>query len=183
MGDFKDIPKEKIADVRTMLESVSLPPQKEPPAAERSWNQPYLSIPSSDRVLVAEKVYRTLGRPDGFWAHFYRVLGSHLQADNKAAEAAEARRKALVIVEGWLPKAENANRRKELLYICGAMHHFLKEDEQAMKMFNEAKTLTYNDPDLKKENNEGYDGYLSQLIKEYIEMLQKGDGPRNKTDH
>src|SRR5262245_3932363 len=120
-----------------------------------------MTIPSSDRLLVAEKVYRTLGEPDTFWAHFYRVLGYHLQAANKPAEAAEARRKSLAIVEGWLSKPENAGERKELLYICGAMHHFLKEDEQAMKLFNEAATLTYNNPSLKAENNEGYNGYLS----------------------
>ncbi|HEX7295128.1 MAG TPA: hypothetical protein VF251_05200 [Pyrinomonadaceae bacterium] len=182
MGDFKEIPKDKISAVSEMLKTVSLPEQKEVPAKEREWNQPYMTIPSSDRLLVAEKVYRTLGRPDAFWAHFYRVLGYHMQADKKPTEAAEARRKALAILEGWLSKPENAGTRKELLYVCGAMHHFLKEDVEAMKLFTEATTLTYKDPGIKAEDNEGYNGYLSNLIKEYIEMLKKGEGPRDKKD-
>jgi hypothetical protein len=182
MGDFEDVPKEKIAQLQEMLKGVTLPPQKEIPKEQRDWNQPYMTIPSSDRLLVAEKVYRTLGRSDDYWANFYRVLGYHLEADNKPTEAAEARRKALAIVEGWLAKGENSGRRKEFLYVSGAMHHFLKEDEQAMKLFKEAKTVTYNDPSEKKENNEGYNGYLSQLIDEYIQMLEKGEGPRNKKD-
>ena len=182
MGDFKDVPKEKIAELQQMLKSVTLPPQKEIPKDQREWNQPYMTIPSSDRLLAAEKVYRTLGRTDDYWAHFYRVLAYHLERDNKPTEAAGARRKALTIIESWLAKTDKSGRRKEFLYVSGAMHHFLKEDEQAMKLLKEAKTVTYNDPSLKKENNEGYDGYLSKLIDEYIQMLEKGEGPRNKKD-
>lgn len=180
MGDFKDVPKEKIPDLQKMLQSVSLPAQKEVPAGEKGWNQPYMTITSSDRLLVAEKVYRTLGREETFWAHFYRVLAWHLDHDSKTDEAAEARKKALAILEGWLPKEENAGVRKELLYVCGAMRHFLKQDPEALKLFNEAQKVTYNDPKLDKEKNEGYDGYLSALIKEYIQKIEKGEGPRDK---
>ena len=183
MGDFKDVPKEKIAELRQMLEGVSLPAQKEVPAAESSWRQPYMTIPSSARLVVAEKVYKTIGRNDAFWAHFYRVMASHFASDKKPAEADESRRRALKIVEELLAKDPSSGRRKESLYIAAAMHHFLKEDAEALKLFNEAQKLTYADPSIEKDKNEGYDGYLSSLIKEYIEMLGKGEGPRDKPDN
>jgi len=41
--------------------------------------------------------------------------------------------------------------------------------------------LKYSNPELKEENNKGYDEYLSTLIKDYLEMLKKGKGPRDGT--
>jgi hypothetical protein len=185
MDDFEKVPKDKVADLLKVLESVTLPPQKTLSEKETLERPPYLALPLSDRMVVAEKVYQTLGvTGDGFWAQFYRVMGSHLERDKKLKEAADARRKALKIVGSWLTDKSKEGQRKESLYICGAMRHFLDEDAEALKLFAEAEKLKYSNAELKSEQNENYDNYLSTLIKEYLEMLKKGAGPKKmKEDH
>lgn len=179
MGDFENVPKEKVSELLKVLESVTLPPQKTLSEKESLEHPPYLALPLSDRLVVAEKVYQTLGiTNDGFWAQFYRVIGSSFQTDKKLPQAAEARRKALKIAEAWVTDKSKEGQRKESLYICGAMRHFLEEDTEALKLFGEAEKLKYSSAELKPEQNDGYDKYLSDLIKEYIEMLKKGEGPR-----
>jgi hypothetical protein len=182
MEEFKTIPKDKIPALREVLKTVNLPPQKERSTEDSKVRPPYLEIPTSARLVVAEKVYRTLGRTDDeFWSHFYRVMGYHFDAEEKKAEADEARRKSLSLTERKLADKASDDVRKEQLYISGAMKHFLRDDASALRDFEAAKKLTYADRNNKPENNKGYDGYLSKLIDEYIEMLHKGAGPRNKS--
>lgn len=177
MGDFEDIPPNKIADLRKMLETTSLPAQPERGPQESMKNPPYLDVPTVLRVSVAEKVYKTLGKTDdAFWDHFYRVLAYHYDGDGKTAEAEAARRKSIAITEKLL-KAKSDGKRKELLYVLGAMRHFVGEDTAALKALEEAATLTYKDNAQPAEST-GYDQYLTQSIKEYVEMLKKGEGPR-----
>jgi hypothetical protein len=181
MGDFAGIPQDKIPAVREALKDVKLPPQKERPA-EPTWeNATYRELPVAARLVAAEKVYRALGQTgDEFWDHFYRVLGYHFDAEEKKAEADETRRKSLAIVARALADKGKEGVRKELLYISGAMKHYLRDDAGALGDFEAAKKLTYFDQNAKPENNTGFDGYLSKLIDEYIEMLRKGEGPRTK---
>jgi hypothetical protein len=182
LDDFEKIPAEKIAELREMLKTTSLPAQKERSEKEGMENPPYLEIPVSARLSVAEKVYRTLGKTDDeFWNHFYRVLGFHYDAEGKKAAALEARRKSISITEKLLADKQNEGRRKDLLYILGAMRHFTSDDQGAMKAFEEADKLEFSDKDLKPEQNKNYNEYLSNRIKEYIEMLKKGEGPRQKS--
>lgn len=182
MEDFEQIPPDKIADLRKMLAMTSLPPQPEREVKDRFDRPPYLDIPSVARVLVAEQVYKTLGKTnDEFWNHFYRVLAYHYDGHGKAAEAEQARRKSITITEKLLT-AKSDGKRKELLYILGAMRHFIGDDAAALKALDEAGTLTYKNSDLPAERNTGYDQYLSQAIKEYVEMLKKGEGPSGKKD-
>ena len=174
MEDFEQIPPDKIADLRKMLETTSLPAQIDrPPKADRLMSEPpYLEIPTALRVSVAEKVYRALGKTDDeFWNHFYRVLAYHYEGHGKTGEAEQARRKSIAITEKLLT-AKSAGTRKELLYILGAMRHFVSEDTAALKALEEAGTLTYNNNELPAERNTGYDQYLSQAIKEYVEIVK-----------
>ncbi len=179
MEDFRTVPKEKIEDLRQMLLSVNLPAQKER-SDKDSMHPPYLEIPTSDRLAVAEKVYQVLGiQSDQFWSHFYRVQGYHLERNGKQAEADKARQKALEFNEKILADAKDEGLRKELLYISAAMQHFLRDDAQALKTLEKARHLKHSDAKLNAEDNKGYDEYLSKLISEYIEMLKEGKGPRD----
>jgi hypothetical protein len=183
MEDFEKIPQDKIPALREALKNVSLPPQKERSTEASMDNPPYLELPTSARLVVAEKVYRTLGHTeDEFWSHFYRVMGYHFDADGKKAEADEARRKSLASTERMLADKASEGVRKERLYISGALKHYLRDDAGAQRDFEEAKKLAYVDKNVKPENNKGYDEYLSKLIDEYIEMLRKGAGPRTRPD-
>jgi hypothetical protein len=182
MGEFQELPKDKIPALREMLKSVKLPPQKQLSEKESLENPPYLGISVWERLTVAEQVYRTVGKPEEFWARFYRVMAYHFDRAKKEAEAADARKKSLKIVEGWLQDQSKAGQHKEFLYISGAMHHFLKDDAAATKSFQEALKLKYSNSANKPENNQGYDQYLNELINEYLEMLKKGAGPRTQLD-
>ena len=179
MGIFKDVPPEKIAELRTLLEGVYLPPQKTITGDEGPHRPPYNGIPLAARIAVAEKVYRVLGKTDdAFWNHFYRVKAYHLETDKKLAEADEARKKSLALSERMLADKEKAGSRKEVLYLIGAMKYFLRDGLGALKSFEAASKLTLADKELDEEQNKNYDEYLSGLIKEYIEMLEKGEGPK-----
>jgi len=178
MGDFEHIPVDKLPDLRKALAEVTLPQQPQRSAKESLERPPYLDIPVSARMAVAEKVYRILGRDnDAFMNHFYRVVGYHA---GETSAADEARKKSIAITERQLTDPSLAGQRKELLYILGAMRHFTGDDAGAKKAFNEASKEKYQNSDLKTEQNTGYDAYLTELINEYLEMLARGEGPRQK---
>jgi hypothetical protein len=172
MWDFEQTPVEKHAEILKQIEGVKLdyeyPVDTFYPGAE------YLRIPTTQRLLVAEKVYQVLGRDDDFWCQFYRVLGYHYEAEKKQPQADEARRKALAIAEKMLSDKKHEGERKELLYITGAMRHFLKDDAGALKDFREAQGLKYLNKELEAEQVKNYDAYLSDLLRQYVELLKGG---------
>lgn len=105
MWDFKKFPKDKIRETVELLKTVKL---------SGSYKS-YTDIPASEKLQIAEKVYRLLGKDDAFWADFYRVQGYHLARDKRAKEAAEARQRALEITQRMLADPTNGWRKKELL--------------------------------------------------------------------
>ena len=168
MGDFADISKDKLDGLRQALKGVTLTAAKQ-----------YTEIPMSDRLTVAEKVYRAMGETsDEVWSHFYRVAGYHFQGEKKTAEADGARRKALEIVTRQLAVAA-ADGRKPLLYISAAMHHFLREDEAALKGFEQVKNTKYAVKDLDEKRNANGEAYLNKLTDEYLELIKQKKYPRD----
>ncbi len=169
MGDFEETPKEKHEELRKRLADF-----KFDYAAARGGHDTeaeYLRIPSTQRLLAAEQTYQVLGRDDEFWCRFYRVLGHHYENHKQPAQADEARRKALALAERMLADKARAGQRKELLYITGAMRHFLKDDAGALKDFREAEGLKYESGELGPEKSKNYDGFLSDLLRQYFELL------------
>ncbi len=165
--DFKNFPKDKVEETKKLLTNVKLTGDY----------KTYTDIPASERLQIAEKVYRLLGRDDQFWSHFYRLLGYYCANEKKPEEAAKARRQALEITERMLANPENADHKKELLVIAGAMHHFLGDDPTALGELRLASTLTFHDKQAGAEKSKNYDEYLSALIKEYIPAIQAGRVP------
>jgi hypothetical protein len=181
MDDFEKIPPEKIADLRKILEAISLPAQPERSPKDSLEHPPYLEIPTAERVAASEKVYRALGRVDDqFWNHFYRVLAYHYDRYGRHDEADKARQQSIAITERQLADKKNDGVRKQLLYLLGAMRHFTRDDDAALKAFGEAEGLRFNRTDLNPEQNNNYDTNLSLMIKEYAELIKKGEGPRLK---
>ena len=167
MWDFKDFPNGKIAETERLLAPVKLSGEY----------KSYTDIPASEKLQVAEPVYRLLGRDDDFWAHFYRLRGYYLALEKKPAEAAEARRHSLEIVNRMLQDPALVGRRKEFLVLSAAMHHFLKEDDQALADLRTASGLTFSDEKIGSEKSRNFDGYLTALIKEYIPAIEKNSVP------
>lgn len=181
MDHFEILSKDKIAAVKEALKEITLPAQTERSEKESLESPPYLEIPISARIVAAEQIYRALGQTDPeFWSHHYRVVGYHFAREKHEKKAEEARRQALAFAEGLLNDKKHKDQRKELLYIAGAMRHFLKDDPGALKDLTEAKELTFVNSKLEADQSKGYDAYLSDVIKEYLEMLQQGKGPRTK---
>ncbi|MEW6356484.1 MAG: hypothetical protein AB1696_09170 [Planctomycetota bacterium] len=162
MWDFEKIPADKHEAIRKQLDGVTL----SQPTGE------YFRIPMTERLKAAEGVYSVLGRDDDFWCQFYRVVGYHSDEENKPKEAEEARKKALALAEKMLAKKENEGIRKEILLISGAMRHFLKDDQAALKDFNEALKLKYESKDKPQEQSANIDQYLTQLLNEYVLEVQ-----------
>jgi uncharacterized protein (DUF2225 family) len=181
MDDFEKIPTEKIPELRKVLETISLPAQPDRSEKDSLEHPPYLEIRTSDRIAAAEKVYRALGKNDDeFWNHFYRVLAYHYDRHEKHDEADKARKQSIAITEKQLAGKTNEGERKELLYLLGAMRHFTRDDEGALKAFAEAEKVQFHRSDLTAEQNNNYNTNLSLLIKEYTELIKKGEGPRLK---
>jgi len=67
MGDFRDVPKEKIGQILEALKTVDLPAQKERSQNSPVGPPPYLDLSVSSRMIAAEKVYRIIkGDSDDF---------------------------------------------------------------------------------------------------------------------
>lgn len=180
MWDFEETPKEKHAEILKRLEGVRLEPRKDGESATRYYKDAvYLDIPVSERLLAARRVYEVLGRDDEFWCHFQRVLGYRYEREGKPREADAARREALRLSEKLLGDRERAGERKEFLYISGAMRHFLKDDPAALRDFREAMPLKYENKDLDKEENGNYDEFLSDLLRQYVEKIER-PAPKEK---
>jgi hypothetical protein len=162
--DFADPPEEKRAAIQEVLRSVRC----------SSHSDEYLKMPASDRLAIAEKVYRLLDKDEEFWCHFQRVKGYHLQEEGRKAEASAERRQALDVAQRMLGRPDLESRRKETLVVIAAMHHYLGSDPEALRALREASSLTYSNPQAKAEENEGCDAYLSRLIEDYIKAIQEG---------
>jgi len=164
MSDFRRIPEEKREAIRKSLEGVKL---------DKEYDS-YTKIPMSQRLRIAERVYGAVVRDDAFWCRFYRILGYHLDREKRPKEAAGARKKALSFAEKMLKREELAGIRKELLLIRGAMRHFLKDNKGALADFRAAAKLKFENKKIGEKRSANVDRYLSALLKEYIERIEKG---------
>jgi uncharacterized protein (DUF2225 family) len=184
MGDFEKAPKEKHAELLKVLGGVRLEPRRDGESATKYYKEAvYLDIPLAERLLVAQKVYEVLGRDEEFWCYFQRVLGHTFEGEKRQAEADEARRRALGLAEKMLADGARAGQRKELLYIAGAMRHFLRDDAGARRDFREAAKLKYSRADMKPEQAANYDEFLSDLLKQYFEKLEGKPGRKKAAAH
>jgi predicted nucleic acid-binding Zn-ribbon protein len=165
MYDFDDPPPDKMDALREAAAEADL-------GAEVDY---YTDIPMTARLAAARKIYRVLERGDDFWCRFYRVVGYHAAAEGLAEEAAAARGEALAVAETLMEDEARAGERKEFLFITGAMRYLRGDEAAARADFEAALALSYDNPELEAENNEGYDGYLTALLEEYIERMDKGE--------
>ncbi|MEE8639208.1 MAG: hypothetical protein V3T41_02235 [bacterium] len=164
MSDFDDIPAEKYDALREASAEVDFGGDY----------ATYAEIPMSARLAAAEKVYAAWGRDDDFWCRFYRIAGYHAAAEGLTEEAAAARGRALAIAEALMQDETRTGERKEFLTIAGAMRHLTGDDAGALRDFEEALALTYENAEFAAERNEGYDGYLTALLQEYVAKVEGG---------
>ena len=169
MWDYKDLDKNKIPKVTELLKNVTL----------KETFKDYAQIPMSQRLDIAEKVYLVLEKDDEFWCWFYRIKGYHYADEKNGAKADESRKKALEIAQRMLSEKKFAVAEKELLVVSGAMKHFLKEDEGAIKDLNTALKTKFQLKELDEEKNKNGENNLNALANEYIEKIKSPKPPRD----
>jgi hypothetical protein len=167
MWDFKDFPKDKIENTKNLLEGVKLTGKY----------KSYMDIPVSEKLQVAEKIYREMNRDDEFWSHFYRVLGYHFAQEKKPEQARLARLHSLEITLRMIADPANEARKKELLFVAASMNHFTGDDASALQRLKAASDLKYHDAKSDEERSKDFDEYLSTLIKEFIPAIEQNKVP------
>ena len=165
MYDFRDPPADKLDALREAAAEVDFGGSYET----------YTDIPAMDRLSAAEKIYGVLGRDDEFWCRFYRIVGYHAAVQGLTEEAAAARGEALALAEAMLEDEERAGERKELMVISGSMRYLRGDPDGARADFDTALSLTYDNPAIEAERNEGYNEYLNALLEEYIAKIENGE--------
>ncbi len=162
MGDFQEVPKDKVPILAAMLERE---------AKIGGTVTPYYDIPMVLRLAIAEKVYEILGRDDTFWCEFHRIEGFHMEEAGLAGPARAARIKALTIAEKQLQGASPSTTRKETLVIVAAMRFFTGDQTGAESAFSEAEGLTFHSDELGAESSAGLDQYLDEIIGSFKTQL------------
>jgi hypothetical protein len=167
--DFGRIPADKIGAVKKSLNGTKLSP---PDLSKKSkWshsNAQYCHIPMTERIVIAERVYRELGKDDEWWCTFYRMKGYHFDEADMSREAEEARKNALNLADKMMADKNNKGKLKELLLISGSMKHFLGDLAGAEKDFRKALTSPYSDSKLSSGQAKGKEDYLNRLLNEFL---------------
>lgn len=164
MYDFDDPPEDKLDALREAAAEVDF----------GASYATYTDIPPTDRLSAAEKIYGVLERDDEFWCRFYRIVGYHAAVEGLTEEAAAARGEALALAEAMLQDKARAGERKESLVISGAMRYLRGDPAAARADFEAALPLTYDNPAIEAERNEGYNDYLNALLEEYMVKIDEG---------
>jgi len=169
MWDFDSLPKEKLADIKTVLATVKVSkPFKE-----------YQEIPITERVEIMEKIYTVLGKDQEWWEQFYRIKGYHYGKAGDSQKAAENRRKSLDKVQKMLADNKDGSSKKLLLYVSGSMKHFLEDDKGAIQDLEKALSTKYAAKGATAEELKDGEEGLNERIRDYIARIKsEKDKPR-----
>jgi len=165
MWDFDKLPKEKLDTLKKALADVSVSKPFEK----------YTEIPVVERLAIMELVYSHLDKDQEWWEQFYRIQGYHYGEAGAAIKAAKVRRKSLDILNEWIEDEDNPTSKKLLLYMSGAMHHFLDEDDEAIKKMEAGLTTKYFEKDATSEELKNGEENLNSRLRDYIDVIKSTD--------
>lgn len=169
LDDYEKIPKDKIALLQKELKNIPF---------TRTFKD-YREIPMSERLEVAEKVYKLLpDKGDAFWNFVYRVKGYHYAGERQPEKAAENRTKALELTKNMMADPSTKTPMKELLYISGAMKHFLNDDKGALEDFKKGLTTKFVGPGMKAEEVKNAEDGMNERFNDYIKQITSPKPPR-----
>ena len=169
MWDFKELPKDKIVAIRATLKSITAPKPFEK----------YTEVSVVERLAIIEKVYTQLGKDEEWWERFYRTQGYHLAKAGEQEKAAVARKKSLELVKKFLKDEKNETSKKLLLYISGAMNHFIGDDKAAILDFEAAQKTIFAEKGTSEDDLKAGEAGLNERIKDYLALIKTpGKEPR-----
>ena len=168
IGDFEALPAEKIEAARNALKEAALPEFTN-----------YERVPMADRLAVAERIYRELGKDDLFWSYFYQVKGFHLGACSQAEMAKQSRLKAAGVLKRLVADPKYTEERKPLLLALAAMRHYLGDEQAALETL--AMAASEPDPPSARKNTDKFlDNFHDKLIAEYREAIKSRSVPTDE---
>ena len=65
-----------------------------------------------------------------------------------------------------------------MLYISGAMKHFLNDDKGALEDFKKALTVKYEEKDAKPEDIKNAEQNINERLNDYIARINTKESPR-----
>lgn len=134
----------------------------------------YLNINVTDRLLIAEKIYKYKDLDDEFWCRFYRICAYQFEREDYDREAEEYREKALELSQKMLiDRSYSEGREKEFLLISGSMFYFLNEPDSAYTYVREASMRTYTGNSRKVENVRAKENLLTRVSQQFAVQLRK----------
>lgn len=163
--DFDSVPANKLDSLKIELSKIEL---KE--------YVTYYRIPMTDRLAIAEKVYRILGKDLEFWCMFYRVFGYYYELLPDPENARLCRLKAFDLAKQMLGVEKYKGKEKEQYYIMACMKNFTAEKDSALYYLYKASPLKYESATMDEQQEVNFNAYLDDLITQYIELL-KGTEP------
>ncbi|MDD2412132.1 MAG: hypothetical protein RBS19_06995 [Bacteroidales bacterium] len=134
----------------------------------------YLDMDVTDRLLIAEKIYKNKDLDDEFWCRFYRICAYQFEREDYDREAEEYREKALELSQKMLiDRSYSEGREKEFLLISGSMFYFLNEPDSAYTYVREASMRTYTGNSRKVENVRAKENLLTRVSQQFAVHLRK----------
>jgi hypothetical protein len=165
MWDFDDLPGNTYDTLRSYLETVDF---------DKKYKN-YVEIPMYIKLEIAEHIYQILWRDNEFWCRFYRVMGYHYERMEFKANAYTSRIHALTIARQMLNDTTYRGKEKETLLIIAAMHNYTDHKDSCLYYLDKARQFTYTNSAWEEENSKGLDDYLTQLIQDYIMLINEED--------
>jgi hypothetical protein len=162
MWDFDKLPKDRLPALKKILAEIKVSKEF----------KDYQEVPLTERLEIMEKVYSVLDKDEQWWETFHRVKGYHYGKVGNTEKAAQERRKSLEFVQKELKNEKSTAPKKLLLYISGAMKHFLNDDKGALEDLQKAAATKYQDKDSSAEESKDAEEGLNGRIKEYIEKIK-----------
>ena len=172
MWDFDKIPKDKIPELKKILEGVKV---------SKAFKE-YQEISVTERLSIMEKVYTVLETDDDWWSVFYRTQGYHYAASGDKEKAAAVRRKSLELTEKQLKDDKNKIPKKLLYYISAAMKHYLNDDKGALADLQKGIETKYVSATESAEENANAEAGLNERMKDYIARINSDKKPRDASE-
>ena len=141
---------------------------------EQDWKYPsidYRDIAMTDRLEIAEKVYKSIGQDDYFWSEFYRIKAYWFGISKNERIATASRRKAINYSQKVLDMPEYAPQKKETLVIIAAMYFHLEQSDSCLSYLNKAQKLIYRNPEFDPEDEKANNEYIDNLIQEFVNKI------------
>jgi hypothetical protein len=118
----------------------------------------------SDQLVIAEGIYRALGRNDEFWADFYRAAGFFATRDGEHERARRWRDEALRAYEKLLADSKRAGHRKLDLLAAGAMAAKLGQDKLARQYLGNVPSTACEPPNCDPEDVAAMDQLAQRIL-------------------